>query len=59
MITREKFERFLKMQASGVCNMLSSDVERLADLTHAEHMEIIHHYEVYEDMYGISVDDYY
>ena len=58
MITREKFERFLKVQASGVCNMWSREVERLANLTRDECLEIISHYKVYEDMYDISVDDY-
>lgn len=58
MITREKFERFVKVQASGVTNMWSREVENLANLTKDEHLEIINHYKVYEDMYDISVDDY-
>ena len=58
MITREKFERFVEVQASGVCNMFSSEVQRLADLTKEEHMEIISHYKVYEDMYDIHIEDY-
>jgi len=58
MITKEKFKRFVKVQASGVCNMYSNEVQRLADLTRDEHMEIINHYKVYEDMYNISVEDF-
>lgn len=58
MITREKFKRFLEVQASGVCNMWSREVERLADLTRDECLEIISHYKVYEDMYDMSVDDF-
>lgn len=58
MITKEKFKRFVKVQASGVCNMLSSEVQDLADLTKEEHREIISHYKVYEDMYDIHVKDF-
>ena len=58
MITREKFKKFVEVQASGVCNMWSSDVERLTGLTPDEHLEIINHYKVYEDMYDIHVEDF-
>ena len=58
MITREKFKRFLEVQASGVCNMWSREVERLADLTRDECLEIISHYKVYKDVYDMSVDDF-
>lgn len=58
MITREKFKRFVEVQASGVCNMWSRDVEQLADLTKDEHLEIINHYAVYQDMYDIYPKDF-
>ena len=58
MITSDKFKRFVEVQASGVCNMWSPEVEQLANLTKDEHLEIINHYRVYEDMYDICVDDF-
>lgn len=58
MITREKFKRFVEVQASGVTNMWSREVEQLANLTKEEHLEIINHYAVYQDMYDISVDNF-
>lgn len=58
MITKEKFKRFVNVQASGVCNMWSADVEQLAQLTEEEHLEIIKHYKVYEDMYDVYVEDF-
>ena len=58
MITKEKFERFVKVQASGACNMLNKEVQQLADLTKEEHIEIINHYSVYEELYDIHVENY-
>lgn len=58
MITKEKFERYVKVQANGVTNMWSIDVERLANLTKEEHLEIIKNYSKYQEMYNISVEDF-
>lgn len=58
MITKEMFKRYVKVQASGVCNMWSADVQRLAKLTKDEHLEIIKNYEKYEEMFDIHINDF-
>lgn len=58
IITIDKFIRYVKVQASGVCNMWSPDVERLASLTKEEHLDIIKNYDLYVKEFDIHVEDY-
>lgn len=53
LVTREDFKRFVEVQKSGVCNMLSSRVEKLAGLTQEQHLYIIQHYEELEKEFDI------
>lgn len=58
MITIDKFIRFVKVQASGVCNMWSSEVEHYANLTREEHLDIIKNYDSYVKEFDVHVEDY-
>lgn len=44
-ITQETFAAYERVRQSGVCNMLSKEVQMFANLTEAEHAAIIEHYE--------------
>jgi adenylosuccinate synthase len=57
-IDKNKFIRYVKVQASGVCNMWSSEVQDRAGLTKEEHMDIIKNYDVYEKEFDVHVEDY-
>ena len=58
MITREKFERYVRVQAEGIYNMLDNAVQVEADLTREEHLDIIENYEKYEAEFNIHVEDF-
>ena len=58
MITREKFERYVRVQAEGIYNMLDNTVQVEADLTREEHLDIIENYEKYEAEFNIHVEDF-
>lgn len=58
MITRNKFIRYVKVQASGICNMWSSEVQHLANISREEHMDIIKNYDVYVKEFDVHVEDY-
>lgn len=58
MITREKFERYVRVQAEGIYNMLDNTVQAEADLTREEHLDIIENYEKYEAEFNIHVEDF-
>lgn len=51
-VTKEQFERYKQVQKSGVCNMWSSDVQRLANISKEVHMEIIRDYDRLSSQYG-------
>lgn len=57
LITINKFRRYVQVQASGVCNMWSKEVETLASLTNEEHLEIIKNYDYYEKIFDIHLSD--
>ena len=40
IVSAEEFQRYVDVQVSGVCNMLSSEVRKLADLTNEQHTYI-------------------
>lgn len=58
MITKSKFINYVRVQASGVCNMWSPEVEHLARLTREEHLDIIRNYEQYVEEFDVHVEDY-
>lgn len=58
MITREKFERYVRVQAEGIYNMFDNAVQAEADLTIEEHLDIIENYEKYEAEFNIHVEDF-
>lgn len=43
-ITKEKFERFIKLQAKGRVNMLTKEVREITGLTFDEHVYIVNNY---------------
>lgn len=58
VITREKFERYVRVQAEGIYNMIDNAVQVEADLTREEHLDIIENYEKYEAEFNIHVEDF-
>jgi len=46
-ISKSKFERYVGVQRSGVCNMFDKMVQDLASLTQEEHLDIIKNYDEY------------
>ena len=52
-ITKEDFQRYVKVQESGVCNMLSSQVRDYAFLTKEQHTYILKNYKQLSDEYDI------
>lgn len=58
MVSKEAFERYVRVQASGVTNMVSPIVQELAEITKEEHYDILKNYEAYEKEYDIHVEDY-
>lgn len=58
MITKHKFIRYVKVQASGFCNMWSPEVEHLANITKEEHVDIIKNYDLYVQEFDVHVEDY-
>ena len=43
-VTKDEFERFVRVQRSGVVNMVSSQVQDLANISKDTHMLILKHY---------------
>ncbi len=43
-VTKDEFERFVGVQRSGVVNMVSSQVQDLANISKDTHMLILKHY---------------
>ena len=43
-VTKDEFERFVEVQESGAVNMVSSQVQDLADISKDTHMLILKHY---------------
>ena len=58
MITKYKFIKYVRVQASGVCNMWSPEVEYLANITKEEHLDIIKNYDSYVKEFDVHVEDY-
>lgn len=58
IITREMYENYVKVQVTGVTNMLSTDVQRLAHITEEEHLEIMRHYNRYSKKFNIKFEDF-
>ena len=51
-VTKEEFERYKRVQKSGICNMLSPKVQEYANITKAVHIEIIQNYDELSRQYG-------
>lgn len=51
-VTKAEFERYKEVQKSGVVNMLSSQVQDLANISRDTHMEIIQTYDKLAEQYG-------
>ena len=43
-VTKDEFERFVEVQESGAVNMVSSQVQDLANISKDTHMLILKHY---------------
>lgn len=53
---RDAMIRFIRVQKSGICNMLSKRVQLLAELTDEEHHYIIAHYPELCEEYNLSAE---
>lgn len=52
MITKEKFQRYVEVQESGVTNMFAvTTVMALSDLTKEECLDIMKNYAKYKEMF--------
>lgn len=51
--SKEAFERFVKLQYSGVVNMVSKNVQDVLGITPEEHRYILNNYESLKKKYGI------
>jgi hypothetical protein len=52
MITKEKFDDYVRVQKSGVTNMFDVKyVEFLTDLSRDEILDIMENYAIYEELY--------
>lgn len=47
-VSKDEFERFVEVQRSGVVNMVSSQVQDLANISKDTHMLILNHYKELE-----------
>ncbi len=56
-ITKEQFERYVKVQMSGVTNMFDIEiVQQLSGLTRSEILDIYQHYSEYQDKFAKKVE---
>ena len=53
-ISEEQFRQFVALRDLGICNMISSDVQILANLSKEEHLYILSHFVELCDKYGID-----
>ncbi len=51
-VTKDEFERFVEVQESGAVNMVSSQVQDLANISKDTHMLILKHYSELEAQYS-------
>jgi hypothetical protein len=51
-VSKDEFERFVKVQKSGVINMVSSQVQDLADISEEAHLSIMSNYKELEKKYS-------
>ena len=51
-VTKEEFDRFVRVQESGMVNMMSPDVQDLADISKEVHMAIMGNYEELAEEYS-------
>jgi len=53
-VTRDEFMRYVEVQEEGLVNMLSPEVQSMADITKAQHTYIISNYGKLADEYGVE-----
>ena len=51
-VSKDEFERFVEVQESGAVNMVSSQVQDLANISKDTHMLILKHYSELEAQYS-------
>ena len=51
-VTKDEFERFVEVQESGAVNMVSSQVQDLANISKDTNMLILKHYSELEAQYS-------
>ena len=51
-VTKDEFETFVEVQESGAVNMVSSQVQDLANISKDTHMLILKHYSELEAQYS-------
>ena len=50
-VSKDEFDRYVRVQESGVTNMISPDVQDLADISKDVHMAILKNYSELSDKY--------
>lgn len=56
IVTREVFLKYVKLQRSGLVNMLSSEVRAMTGITMEQHYSIIEHYSKYYEQFMSNTD---
>tara|TARA_R100001015_G_C4588022_1_gene143789 strand:- start:637 stop:807 length:171 start_codon:yes stop_codon:yes gene_type:complete len=51
-VSKEEFERYVRVQESGMVDMISPDVQDLADISKDVHKAILKNYSELEDKYS-------
>lgn len=52
MVTKEEFHRFVRIQKTGACNMISAEARHLALISRDTQLEIIQNYNELLEQYG-------
>lgn len=55
--SKEEFIRYLRLQKSGICNMLADTVQSVAEISKEAHADIIIRYDQYIEQYGVTTSD--
>ena len=50
-VSKDEFDRYVRVQKSGITNMVSPDVQGLADISKDVHMAILQNYSELSDKY--------
>lgn len=55
VVSKEEFLAFVRVQRSGICNMLDPMIRMIAGLTKEKHLFILEHYAELEKEYEVLV----